>query len=81
MTQGACEFCGVKLIVLPTSNGSVLPVEIKAGQKYTDDTEFNKSVHTSHLLNCPQQAKAWPAKKRKYITPALPAISPKDLHK
>jgi len=81
MKTGKCEFCNKALIVLPTSNGSVLPVEVQSGRIYTDDDVYDAKKDRSHLLSCKPQAQGWQLKKKKYIKAILPNISPKQLHR
>lgn len=64
-----------------TSTGSVLPVEIPDGKvTVTQDEEFDKDKHVSHLKNCEPMALAWEIKKKKWIYKrSVFNLTPKEL--
>ena len=65
---GRCEFCKQLLVVMDTSTGSVLPVEVNSKDvKINVDEEFDSKKFKSHLLNCSKQQAAWNIKKKKIM--------------
>jgi hypothetical protein len=68
LKPGKCEFCGALLVVMFTSKGSALPVEVNDKNiKINDDEQFDCRKYKSHLLNCKKQQEAWEEKKKKFI--------------
>lgn len=62
-----CEYCGAVIVVIPTLNNSVLPVEVIEGNTYSDEDVFDSNIHTSHLKKCKALADAWHEKKLMHI--------------
>lgn len=70
-----CKICGVKFVMMSTSTGSVLPVEVNPTpalpfnkgevakpEGFGKDEIFNPSVHRSHLKYCKEpllRAEQW----------------------
>lgn len=63
-----CSHCSQRIVVLETTTGSVLPVEIAEGVKPPDEErDYDKDKDVSHLKNCPKLAAEWEKKKKKFI--------------
>ena len=63
-----CSHCKKRLVVMDTSNDSVLPIEIPEGDLiYTTDEVFDGKIHKSHLKNCPGLQSEWKEKKKNFI--------------
>ena len=76
---GRCEFCPQLVVVMDTSTGSVLPVEVESKNvKIAFDEEFDSVKYKSHLLNCAKQAAAWKEKRSGYIDRRNPFNELKD---
>jgi len=62
--EGKCQYCGVKIAVMTTTTGSLLPVEYQEGV-ITPPHIFDHRIHKSHLLNCERTRMNWEKKKEK----------------
>ena len=54
-----CGDCGVRIVIMDTATGSILPVEVEDGKVFTDDDTFNYRIHKSHLLKCFKLRDRW----------------------
>lgn len=63
----ACGDCGKKIVIMATNTGSVLPVEVKPGDAFTDDDIFKSDKHSSHLMNCSKLQSRWNTVKKSFV--------------
>ena len=59
--------CNVRFVVMDTSTGTVLPVEVKDSETFDEDEVFNGKKHKSHLLNCIPRRMDWNNVRQKFI--------------
>ena len=76
-----CGHCNKKIVVMDTTNNSVIPVEVPEGIIFKDDEVFDGRIHASHLKNCQKLQSEWTQKKMKFIRQrnALAAFAPVTL--
>jgi len=61
-----CPYCKRDIVILPGySQYSILPVDVIT-EKEIYDILYDKDVHKSHLLSCPDMQAIWEEKKREY---------------
>lgn len=63
-----CKFCDTWFVIMRTDNNKTLvPVEVKEGETYTDDMFYDVKLHNSHLKNCEDRAQDWQKMKDRYL--------------
>jgi hypothetical protein len=63
-----CFHCDQRLVIMRTSTGSVLPVEIPEDHiPYLMSEKFDSKKHTSHLKKCIKLRLEWPMKQKKFL--------------
>ena len=63
-----CGHCNQRIVVMNTSSGSVLPVEVPEDHiPYLMSEEFDSKRHTSHLKKCIPLRMEWEMKKKKFL--------------
>ena len=67
-----CFHCNQRLVVMNTSTGSVLPVEIPEDHiPYLMSEVFDYKKHTSHLIKCIKLRMEWPMKQKQFLKRGL----------
>lgn len=62
-----CFHCNTRIVVMRTSTGSVLPVEVTGEVGLLITEIFDHKKHTSHLKKCVKLRMEWERKKKRFL--------------